>query len=213
MDLESSRASPTMDHYPADGLGSFSLDMQSNTSTRNHHSVLDLPNPGTRTAPRTFRGRPNTLKLFLRQFEKLAALHSLSSEEKCKNVGDYCSQRVQETIEGFGGYRAKNWTDLAKICHDYQTEKSRTMNDIKAWKAYVQDYYRVAGSLLNNGKLTTDEFATQFWIGIPRRVRDRVEIPIRTELGKGKVGGHPMSKPFPVETSTKHGRPTAPWSL
>ncbi|KAH8102973.1 hypothetical protein BXZ70DRAFT_1006154 [Cristinia sonorae] len=53
------------------------------------------------------------------------------------------------------------------------------MNDIKAWKAYVQDYYRVAG--------------------IPRRVRDRVEIPIRTELGKGKVGGHPMSKPFPVE--------------
>ncbi|KAH8082031.1 hypothetical protein BXZ70DRAFT_1068334 [Cristinia sonorae] len=186
------------------------------SARKSYHSSLDVPNPGTRNAPKTFRGDAEDLQPFMRQFERMARLHGLTEAEKCQMVGDYCSLRVRETILGFDSYRAEDWenlrveiekaydldsvtkrytiSELRRTCKKYAGEKDRPLNSMKAWRHYIQDFYRVAGSLLTNKKISQEDFTVSFWKGIPKHVRDRVELQIKLELSKGKQEGHDMDR-------------------
>ncbi|THH21601.1 hypothetical protein EUX98_g8340 [Antrodiella citrinella] len=175
-----------------------------------------MPMARTKTAPKTFRGRPEDLKPFLRQYERLAALHELDSREKCDAVGDYCSTRIKETIEGLRSFQQGQWdllkTDiervfdaesvtkrftlphLANLCRKFSSGREGPMRDLKQWKNYVQNFVRIAGALQAHDRISEDEYATYFWIGIPAAFREKLETRIRN-----KLPDHDISQPFPVE--------------
>lgn len=155
--MDSTLSSPNLE---IGSLPTFGSRSSSPHGYRNRHSILDLPSAKSRNAPTTFRGQASELRTFLRQFERLAALHQLSSAEKCLVIGDYCSTKVKETLEGFKSCREQNWTqfkadiervydieaitkrfspgDLAKLCKKFKDEERRPLDNLKAWKHYVR---------------------------------------------------------------------------
>ena len=184
-------------------------------SSYGHHapSVLTMPLLGSKSAPKKFSGKADKLKAFLKQFERLADLHGLTPLLKCTTIGDYCSQRVKETIEGFSSYRRGDWAtlkdeiesvydiesvtkkytlqDLWKLCRT--TAANGSIKKLKHWKEYVQDFVRIGGALQANERITDIEYATYFWLGIPEKTQTRLELSIRN-----KLPDHDMSTPFPV---------------
>lgn len=69
------------------------------------------------------------------------------------------------------------------------------MKNMKQWKYYIQSFIRVAGSLQAHERISDDEYATYFWMGIPSSFREKLETRIRN-----KLPDHDISRPFPVET-------------
>ena len=183
-------------------------------NTRN--TVADLPIPGNKGAPKIFRGQPEDLETFIGQFERLANSRGLSSEEKCTIIGEYCSRRVRETIKGLQSHKRGDWealvkdilniydinavtkryakTDLHTLCRRYYRETDRPLDSLKAWKLYIQDFVRIGGSLLTNGRISQEDYAIYFWLGIPKHLRNKLELAIRN-----KLPDHDMSTPFPIE--------------
>lgn len=104
MSLVDSDSSPLLE------MGSLPSDIS--RSSRSRNLAMSMPMASAKTAPKTFRGRPETLMPFLRQFERLAAYHELDSRQKCDAVGDYCSTRVKETIEGLRNHQLGLWDEL-----------------------------------------------------------------------------------------------------
>ncbi|TCD60494.1 hypothetical protein EIP91_009969 [Steccherinum ochraceum] len=186
--------------------------MPSTTSSRGSHH---MPMPEARTAPHKFRGKASTLASFLLQFESLANTQGLSAEERCRWIIEYCSTKVRNTIRGFTNYHAGDWEGLKKdiesaydiardtqrydlatlihLCRKSSGEKKRRLTSLNAWKIYVRDYVRIAGSLLQQHQITKHDYEVYFWIGIPATFQTRLEIIIRNRLPN-----HDISKPYPV---------------
>jgi hypothetical protein len=118
----------------------------------------------------------------------------ITHKDRCETITRYCGRREKETIKNIPSYSAPDWTrlreDILKVYDADRDTKRYTMRDVMifarrkqrrripdlaAWKKYVRSFLRVAGSLLNNNKLTQDEHATYFWKGIPRIMRIRLE--------------------------------------
>ena len=50
-------------------------------------SVVDMPIPGSRNAPRKFKGHCADVEVFLNHYEKLLAINTVSDEkEKCEAI-------------------------------------------------------------------------------------------------------------------------------
>lgn len=184
--------------------------------SRSRHSAMSMPMPAAKNAPKTFRGRPESLGQFMRQYERLALLHELSEREKCEAVVDYCSTRVKETIEGLRSYQLGHWDELkadiervfdvesvvkkfnlahlVSLCRRFSSGKEGAMKSMKQWKFYVQSFIRIAGSLQAHERISDDDFATYFWMGIPPAFREKLETRIRN-----KLPDHDISRPFPVD--------------
>ena len=159
------------------------------------HTVLNMPIPKTKLAPETFRGDYSKVKDFIEHYDRLLAQHNvLTHKDRCETITRYCGRREKETIKNIPSYSAPDWTrlreDILKVYDADRDTKRYTMRDVMifakrkqrrripdlaAWKKYVRSFLRVAGSLLNNNKLTQDEHATYFWKGIPRIMRIRLE--------------------------------------
>ena len=183
-------------------------------------SILTMPLPGMKQAPKTFHGHAEQLSIFLIQYERLATYHQLSDADKCTTVGEYCSERVRETIAGFRSYRSRQWTQLKKdienaydldkvtkrftkldlhdLCKRFSKEVDRPLYDLSAWKIYLQDFVRIAGALESNGHLTETEHAIYFWLGIPKRIQRKIEPTIRARLPD-----HDITTPFPEDEVTR----------
>ncbi|TCD60546.1 hypothetical protein EIP91_009873 [Steccherinum ochraceum] len=175
-----------------------------------------MPVPEGRQAPTKFKGKPSSLRSFLLQFESLAETHKLTSAEKCEWVVEYCSTKVRNTIRGYENYRNGNWDglkddiknayDIALDTQPYQVinliqlvrktsrGSERKMASLSAWKKYVRNFVRIAGSLVQHDQITKDEYATYFWIGIPSAFQVQLENMIRNRLPT-----HDIAKPYPFE--------------
>lgn len=192
----------------------------SSTMTVIHQTgVHHLPVPGTKSAPKKFKGKFSQIKLFIKHYEKLCVQKSVTDdEERIQNITQYCSRSVREFMEGLPSYSGKNWEifvqdlleyfdaerytkrykrgDLEAYCKHMRHKKS-TMR-MPHWKSYNRKFIRIAGWLESHKKISSDEKALYFWKGIPQDFRDKLEARLLAI-----DPDHDLENPFDVESVSK----------
>ena len=64
-------------------------------------SAVDLPLPGTKGAPKKFKGCFSEVEMFLHHYERLCKKYNVTADkEKVENITQYCSRNVREFMEG-----------------------------------------------------------------------------------------------------------------
>lgn len=162
----------------------------------NQIGVHHLPVPGTKDAPKKFKGKFSKIKLFIKHYEKLCIQKSVTNEEeKVQNITQYCSRSVREFMEGLPSYKTNNWEAFVQdLLEYYDAERDikryrrgdleaycRHMRHIKStmrmphWKSYNRKFIRIAGWLEAHNKISEEEKALYFWKGIPLDFREKLE--------------------------------------
>src|SRR5277367_3858877 len=177
-------------------------------------SILDMPLPGTKRAPKKFKGDYRYIKEFLNHYEKLLNdCNVTKDDEKCAAILQYCSFDVRETIEGLAEYQTPDWTQLKTVLlRLYDSERNelrfieddiitfakiskqkkiKSMND---FRNYERKFHRVAGWLKNKGELNDDQVNKYFWTGLHKKFRKYVEAQMATTTSTPLDS----SKPFPI---------------
>ena len=176
--------------------------------------VVDFPLPGTKGAPKKFKGKHSDVLPFLHFYERLCRKHNVTSDtEKVENITQYCSSSVRRFMEGLPSYQTPDWAafvrdlkkyyeadkedkrfiirDLEKFARHSRTRPLRTM---KAWTKYMRDFIRIGGWLRKNGRLSDYDYKFYFWIGLPETLRNQLEARLVAQLPH-----HDMSDPFDVD--------------
>lgn len=168
--------------------------LSSGRNTGTMTSVLTMPIPGTRLAPEKFRGDFHKVKEFVQHYERLCVQNNVTLDtEKCETILRYCSKREKQTIMNIPSYITRDWNRLrsdvlklydadldtkrykVKDVRDFSKKhKGKHVRDLAEWRKYCRAFLRVAGSLKAEGRITTNEYATYFWQGIPRLLRTRI---------------------------------------
>jgi len=176
-------------------------------------SVLDMPLPGTRQAPRRFNGDYRYVNDFIEHYERLLHRYNVTTpEDQCKSIRQYCSSKVRETIEGMNDYATPNWTQLkATILKFYDAERNEqryterdlisfirisrdeTIASVNKFRVYQRNFYRIAGWLHSKGKLTDVQVKQYFWRGLPKKLRHGLEARLLMTHPT-----HDMTKPFDI---------------
>ena len=155
-----------------------------------------LPIVGSKGAPKKFRGRYDEVKPFLRHYERLCALKSVTQDrDKVENVTQYCSREVREFMEGLPSYRLGSWELFSRDVLKYfdaerdarryrikdleryvqRTRRTPKFNSLATWKRYNRGYIRIAGWLVNKNKLDEATNSLYYWKGIPKSFRRKLE--------------------------------------
>ena len=173
--------------------------------------IADLPLPGTRSAPKTFKGKHSDVESFLYFFNRLCTKHHITSDaDKIESFVHYCSRTVRETLEGLRSYRDKNWDAFARDFTKYyeaerdkkrfkladlmryiQTTEKKKIKDLAAWMKYRRGFVRIAGWLQQRSKITINDYETYLWLGIPPRFRGMLEARLMAQKPN-----HDLEKPF-----------------
>ena len=190
------------------------------TTRANHHvstpinSVLTMPIPGTKLAPEKFRGDFHKVNEFIQHYERLCAQNNVILDaDKCETLLRYCSKREKQTIKNIPSFGMRSWGRLREdILRLYDADldtrrykvkdvrifskkqKEKRIRNLSDWKKYCRAFLRIAGSLLNEEKISTKEYSTYFWQGIPKALRSRIENRLLT---RNPV--RDLSEPFEVE--------------
>src|SRR6202021_1033060 len=175
-----------------------------------------MPLRGQRYAPPTFRGGHDKITDFLTEYTQIANSYSLSDAQKVERIVRYCSSKVQKLIESLPSFTTPDWpalqaeliklydaarsstrfwrTSLEKLVKSWKKKKIRSLS---VWKAYVRELTTVAGWLLAKNKITADEKATFFWLGIHPSLKNIIESRLR-------AGATPLNvtTPFPEASIT-----------
>ena len=144
-------------------------------------SVVDLPLPGTKGAPKKFKGDFSEVDRFLHYYERLCKKFNVTrGDEKVENITQYCSRVVRETMEGLASYEGQDWdkfkADVRKLyeadkdskryrtrdLEDYirQTRKRTKELNMESWIAYTRGFVRIGGWLKRQKKITQAEYDT-----------------------------------------------------
>ena len=84
------------------------------------HGVADLPLPGTKAAPKKFKGKHSDVEPFLYFFNRLCTKHNVVSDrDRIESLVQYCSRTVKETLEGLKSFELKNWTQFERDFRKY----------------------------------------------------------------------------------------------
>ena len=158
-------------------------------------SYINLPSPGNKQAPKTFKGNHREVERFIAHFEYLCTQNSITDDkEKCLGLVQYCSYDVADLIEGLEEYTAHTYTALIKkFQHLYDSGRRKGEYHIghieeftRAWRGeeirtletflqYHREFLQVAGVLKTTGRIDAKEFNRGFWEGLNRETRDRIE--------------------------------------
>src|SRR6202790_2965541 len=177
------------------------LQKHSNQGSSAFKSVLSMPIPGTKLAPEKFRGDFHKVKEFIQHYERLCTQNDVVLDrEKCETLLRYCSKREKQTIKNIPSYNSLTWSKLrydilrlydadldtkryrVKDVRNFsRKQKTNKIRDLAAWKKYCRKFLRIAGSLLNGGKISQKEYATYFWQRIPKNMKVRIENRILTQ--------------------------------
>ncbi|KAF7789824.1 hypothetical protein EIP86_000770, partial [Pleurotus ostreatoroseus] len=179
------------------------------------NGAINLPIVGTKGAPKRFKGKAEDVVPFLQHYTRLCAKHGVTdAREKLENITHYCTRHVKEFLEGLDSYRNNDWTTFLKDFKKYYNadkderrfrvqdleryvalSRSQTaMKTLDQWRKYDRGFIRIGGWLLEKRKITSDEHATYFWKGIPRKFRDRLENCLM-----GQHSTHDISKLFSID--------------
>jgi hypothetical protein len=174
-----------------------------------------MPIRGTRSAPRTFKGKYTAIERFLDHLDRLFLQHGVTSNsDKCKSILEYCSHNVRDFIQSceHSHQGKEDWTRLRnELLKYYDAEKSTTryrpsdliefvkksrhasFHNLGQWKKYYLKYASIAGLLLAKRRLTEIEYAGYFWQGLPTDLKTIFEAKLAA-----KVPAHDLSQPYPV---------------
>ncbi|KZP29953.1 hypothetical protein FIBSPDRAFT_726795, partial [Athelia psychrophila] len=159
------------------------------------NSILTMPLKHAKNAPAKFRGKPSKIREFILHYELLLKMHNVTdSEDRCDLITRYCSTDVTEFIKALPSYNNQNWQsmkedlltyydadqdlkkyhapDLSKFAHAARKGKIRKLSE---WRTYGRKFITIGGWLLKKSKISDCEFATQYWNGIPRSFRNKIE--------------------------------------
>nr|GAT45175.1 predicted protein [Mycena chlorophos] len=159
---------------------------------------LDMPIPGSKEAPKTFKGKYYEADRFVRHMDSLFTKNRVSDErERCNFVLDYCSTNVQNVIRTMEYFRTPRWIglrreiltmfDAERTQHKYQPSDvvkhakettKQPITNMSQWRRYNVKYNIVAGGLLAQKRLSEEHFQVYFWFGIPRDLRATLEARI-----------------------------------
>ncbi|KZP10548.1 hypothetical protein FIBSPDRAFT_758114, partial [Athelia psychrophila] len=159
------------------------------------NSTLTMPLKHAKTAPAKFRGKYNKIREFIMHYELLLALHNVTSEsDKCDLVTRYCSTEVTEFIKALPSYNNDKWNELRDDLLKYydadqdlkkyhapdlskfaRTSRKGKIRRLSEWRKYGRKFITIGGWLLKKKKISESEFATQYWNGIPRSFRSKIE--------------------------------------
>ncbi len=84
-------------------------------------SVIDMPAPKTKYAPKKFTGHYADVEPFLEAYERLCRRFNVTLErDQCDTVRQYCSREVVGVIEGLTSFRDGKWSGLTgELIHLY----------------------------------------------------------------------------------------------
>ena len=154
-------------------------------------SAVDLPLPGTKGAPKKFKGCFSEVETFLHYYERLCKKYNVTTDkERVENITQYCSRNVREFMEGLRSYALRVWKDFISDIRKYfeadrdnkrykvrdlekyvlKTRKQQSPN-MKAWIKYSRGFICIGGWLVTEKKLSDNDFNLYFWKGIPKSFR------------------------------------------
>lgn len=158
-------------------------------------SILTMPLKGARAAPAKFKGKYSKIREFIMHYELLLAQHNVTnSTDQCELVTRYCSTKVTEFIKALPSYNEDDWAALREDLLKYydadldskkyhapdlpkfaKASRNGKIKNLSEWRAYGRNFITIGGWLLKKKKISSSEFATQYWNGIPRSFRNKIE--------------------------------------
>ena len=176
-------------------------------------NAANLPIPGSKLAPKTFRGKHSQVKPFLQHYERLCIKHNVAEAERCTNILQYCSRQVKECIKGLDAYGLEDWDQLQEEIKDvydaerdekrykkedldYYVSKSskREITELSHWKKYVRGFIGIAMYLRSKEFISELDMHKEFWKGI----HTTFQKDLSTEL-KIVHGPHDVTRPWNIE--------------
>ena len=172
----------------------------------------DLPLAGSKNAPKKFKGQSSDVEDFVRYYEKLCTKYAVTSDrDRIENIAQYCSRQVREFLEGLPTYQNGTWAQFKRDILEFfdadhddrrfrikditkyieSTRQKSSIKDLAAWRKYTRGFIRIAGWLKKKSRIGDEEYNTYFWIGIPRRFRNRLEQRLMSQAPT-----HDIATPF-----------------
>ena len=75
------------------------------TDTISKTGIANLPIPGSKSAPKKFKGKYSDVRPFLRHYERICTRLSITdNKEKIENITQYWSRQVQFFLESLTSY-------------------------------------------------------------------------------------------------------------
>ena len=156
---------------------------------------IDLPLAGSKSAPKTFKGKHRSLNRFLSDFKYVCVQGKVTDDEqKCLGLLRYCEDDIADFIETLDPYAQKDYDaleeelrwlydadrkksefhlgDIGKVTESWRREENW---DLKLFKQYQREFQKVAGPLKKAGLLDDVRFDDGFWGGFNQETRDRLE--------------------------------------
>ncbi|KZP28133.1 hypothetical protein FIBSPDRAFT_685114, partial [Athelia psychrophila] len=158
-------------------------------------SILTMPIASAKIAPRKFTGNYHKVRAFLIHYELLLEQHNIhNGKDRCELITRYVSDKVSQFIQALDSYNSHNWPalqsdilkyyDADKDTKKYRPEdltklvlqsKKQRIRNLAEWRHYGRKFITIGGWLLRKTKITTEVYATQYWSGIPRSLREKLE--------------------------------------
>lgn len=111
--------------------------------------VANLPIPGSKSAPRKFKGKYSEVRPFLRHYEQICTrLNITDHKEKITNITQYCSRPVRLFLESLASYDQPplNWDNFQNdIIKYFDAERDDKVYKKSNLQAYTRNYRRKSG--------------------------------------------------------------------
>jgi hypothetical protein len=123
---------------------------------------------------------------FLRRWNIECEDYSLTDEQKCDRIIDYCAEDVQDVIKLLDGYTTRNWetlqAELKKLYWQYDKQKgsstalNQLINDAPTMdlNIYILRYASISDALVKKGALSTLDRVGFLLDGLLKPLRDKV---------------------------------------
>ncbi|KAI5822080.1 hypothetical protein K523DRAFT_188277, partial [Schizophyllum commune Tattone D] len=161
-------------------------------------TILDLPPPGAKNAPKTFHGRAGEVEGFLNHYEKLIQICNLATgAEKCKNVLLYCSSSVADFIRISDSYLKNDWEGLKKEINKWynaevarkrfkpihvakyvQEKRLEPIHNLTLWNKYYVGFKKRSGRLVSEGLMSKAKEAWYFRHGIHTELWEKLSATL-----------------------------------
>jgi len=187
---------------------------------------MTTPNPdtmpllGQKGAPVKFTGHHDHVKKFIRHYKQICQAYGITDDAgKCSRIVDYCSSKVNKLIEALTSYQSNNWSQLEKDLLQYydadfegtrytvkdlialtKVWKTKQIKTLTRWKRYERKFTTIAGWLEAKSKITSDEKARYFWLGINKPLRSIIELRLITSSGTSPLS---LTSPFSIDKVRK----------
>jgi hypothetical protein len=161
-------------------------------------TMHDMPNRGSKDAPKTFKGSYTEVLDFIHAYDKLLVKYQVTDPYfQCELILDYCGTEVKDFVRASEYFWKKNWTKLRQdILTSYDAERAtsrfkpnnvmeytlkttkKPFRNLTQWKRYLRTYKTISGNLLSQRVIMRDISDGYFWLGVHTDLRGQLEHQI-----------------------------------